>query len=315
MKIFTKGQNIPSSEITSENEYLSRRKFLKNTAVLAAVSTLAACIPEQKPISIPASSQPVLKDELGNPAASYEEINSFNNYYEFSTGKENIGEFSKNFVTDPWTIDVDGLVNNPFRIGLEDILAKYTREERIYRLRCVERWSMVIPWEGFSLSEILQKAEPKSEAKFVAFQTIFRPEQMPNQTSTYFPWPYLEGLRLDEAMHELTTLATGIYGKPLEAQTGAPIRLVVPWKYGYKSIKSIVRITLTDTQPPTFWNTLAPDEYGFYSNVNPEVSHPRWSQATEQMTGVSGRKDTLLFNGYGEQVADLYQGMDLKTNY
>jgi len=212
-------------------------------------------------------------------------------------------------------VEVNGLVNKPMTFGLEDILGGFTQEERIYRMRCVEGWSMIIPWNGFSLSELLKKVEPSSDAKYVSFETVFRPDAMPGQKSEWYPWPYTEGLRLDEAMHSLTTVATGIYGKDLLPQNGAPIRLVVPWKYGFKSIKSIVRITLTSTQPATLWSMVGPNEYGFYSNVNPNVPHPRWSQDSERIINGAARVPTLMFNGYEKQVASLYEGMDLVVNY
>jgi sulfoxide reductase catalytic subunit YedY len=206
-------------------------------------------------------------------------------------------------------------VNKPATFGIEDLLSKFTQEERIYRLRCVEAWSMVIPWTGFTLSSLLQEVEPTSDAKYVRFETVYRPDEMPGQSSPFYPWPYQEGLRLDEAMNDLTILATGLYGEPMPNQNGAPIRLVVPWKYGFKSIKSITKIELVEEQPTTLWSMVGPNEYGFYSNVNPEVSHPRWSQASERRIGELGRRPSLMFNGYAEQVAYLYDGMDLSVNY
>jgi len=221
---------------------------------------------------------------------------------------------ASSFVTRPWTVSVDGLVNNPKIFDLEELL-KFPQEERVYRLRCVEGWSMVIPWIGFPLSQILNKVEPSGSAKYVAFQTLFDPKRMPNQNTGVLDWPYVEGLRLDEAMHPLTILATGLYGETLPPQDGAPVRLVVPWKYGFKSIKSIVKISLVAGEPPTTWNMAATDEYGFYSNVNPNVPHPRWSQARERRIGEFGLRNTLLFNGYGDQVAALYSGMDLRKYF
>jgi sulfoxide reductase catalytic subunit YedY len=269
----------------------------------------------------PQASQPtepageVLYDELGDPANTFEEITNYNNYYEFTTDKAGVNPMSKDFKTSPWEVKVDGLVNKPQTYGIEDLLKKFPQEERIYRLRCVEAWSMVIPWMGFPLSALLKEVEPLSSAKYVGFQTIFDPDQMPGQKSRFYPWPYQEGLRLDEAMHDLTILATGLYGKPMPNPNGAPIRLVVPWKYGFKSIKAIIRIELVAEQPDTMWSTIAPHEYGFYSNVNPEVSHPRWSQASERRIGEGGRRPTLMFNGYAEEVAHLYDGMDLSAYY
>jgi sulfoxide reductase catalytic subunit YedY len=254
-------------------------------------------------------------DELGAPATSFDSITHYNNYYEFTTDKEYVADLAAKFTTDPWSVEVGGLVNKPMTFGLEDIHKSFTAEERIYRMRCVEAWSMVIPWNGFSLSEILNQVEPTSDAKYVKFTTVSRPEEMPGMSNPLYPWPYTEGLRLDEAMHPLTTIATGLYGKDLLPQNGAPIRLVVPWKYGFKSIKSIVKIELIAEQPGTLWSMIGPNEYGFYSNVNPEVDHPRWSQASERRIGEISRRETLMFNGYGDQVADLYEGLDLRVNY
>jgi sulfoxide reductase catalytic subunit YedY len=241
----------------------------------------------------------------------YDAVTHYNNYYEFSLDKEEPAGLAQGFKTSPWTVLVGGLVNKPKTFGLEELL-KFQQEERIYRLRCVEAWSMVIPWQGFPLSRLLQEVGPLSKAKYVRFETLLDPQQMPNQKGGYFDWPYVEGLRLDEAMHDLTILATGLYGKPLPPQDGAPIRLVVPWKYGFKGIKSIVKIDLVEEMPVSFWMAAAPDEYGFYANVNPDVSHPRWSQATERRIGELSRRRTLPFNGYAEQVAQLYSGMDLR---
>ena len=245
---------------------------------------------------------------------SYDEITNYNNYYEFSEGKEGIAQLARNFKTSPWKVQVSGLVNAPKTFELEELL-KFPQEERVYRLRCVEAWSMVIPWTGFPLNQILKAVEPKAEAKFVKFTTVYNPEELPGQRSSYYSWPYTEGLRLDEAMHDLTLVVTGLYGKPLPAQNGAPLRLAVPWKYGFKSIKSIEKIELVAEQPSTFWSTLAPNEYGFYSNVNPGVPHPRWSQASERRIGQAARQATLKFNGYEAEVASLYAGMNLTLNY
>jgi sulfoxide reductase catalytic subunit YedY len=242
------------------------------------------------------------------------DITNYNNFYEFDTSKGGVAYAAKGFVTEPWAVSVGGLVNKPATFDLDQLL-KFPLEERVYRLRCVEGWSMVIPWIGFSLSKLLDRVEPHSQARYVAFETLYDPKRMPNQRTGVLDWPYVEGLRLDEAMHPLTILATGLYGETLPPQDGAPIRLVVPWKYGFKSIKSIVKITLVATEPPTTWNIQAPNEYGFYSNVNPNVPHPRWSQATERRIGEFGRRKTLLFNGYANQVAKLYEGMDLVRNY
>jgi len=304
---------IPSSEITPSDLYFSRRRVLKFGGLLTAGLLLNACSPKTTPAANgPASTA---TDELGDPVNTYEEITNYNNYYEFTTDKEGIASLSRDFSVSPWQVQVDGLVANPQTFDLSDIRKSFNSEERIYRLRCVEGWSMVIPWQGFSLADLLKKVEPKSSAKYVAFETVLRPDEMPGQKSSFYPWPYTEGLRMDEAMHPLTTLATGVYGQDLLPANGAPIRLVVPWKYGFKSIKSIVRITLTDQQPATFWNTIGPDEYGFYSNVNPNRPHPRWSQDTERRIGEIQRRATLMFNGYDQKVAALYQGMDLQTDY
>ena len=245
---------------------------------------------------------------------SWEDITSYNNYYEFGTGKDDPAKNAHTLVTQPWTVKIDGLVDRPGDYPLEDILSKMTIEERIYRFRCVEAWSMVVPWNGFELADLLELAGVQSGAKYVAFETANRPDEMPGVRFPTLDWPYVEGLRLDEAMHPLTMMATGIYGKDIPNQNGAPMRLVVPWKYGFKSIKSIVRITLTDEEPPTSWNKANGREYGFYSNVNPDVDHPRWSQASERVIGgglFAKRQDTLMFNGYGDDVASLYEGMDL----
>jgi sulfoxide reductase catalytic subunit YedY len=255
-------------------------------------------------------------DELGDPWTSFDAVTNYNNYYEFTPEKEAVAPLAKNFMTAPWTVAVGGLVSKPRTYGVEDLLARFTQEERIYRLRCVEGWSMVIPWQGFPLASLLREVEPLSSAKYVRFETLYDPDQMPGQKNdTFYEWPYAEGLRLDEAIHDLTLLSTGLYGKTLLPQSGAPIRLVVPWKYGFKSTKSIVKIDLVERQPVSFWMAAAPNEYGFYSNVNPDVPHPRWSQATERRIGELSRRKTLLFNGYGDEVVGLYTGMDLKANY
>lgn len=319
-------KKILSSEITPEQVYLNRRQFIKLGALTAGALALAACgeasdekkVPETKAEDAGATVNPQsseLKDELGDTANTYEEITNYNNYYEFSMDKEAVAPLSKDLKTRPWSIEVGGLVHNPKTYAIEDILSKFPAEEHIYRLRCVEAWSMVIPWLGFPLKKLLDEVEPTSQAKYVRFQTLLDPEQMPGQRGGWFDWPYVEGLRLDEAMHDLTILSTGLYGKELLPQNGAPLRLVVPWKYGFKSIKSIVRIDLVEEMPGSFWMASAPDEYGFYANVNPEVSHPRWSQASERRIGELGRRDTLAFNGYADEVAHLYTGMDLRANY
>lgn len=314
---------VRSYEITPKDVYFSRRDFIKAAGVVAGSVALASCAPqatESATSSDEATENPVTisgenMDELGDPLTSYEDITNYNNYYEFSTNKEAVAPLSENFNPSPWSVEVVGMVKKPKIYGIEDLLKNFTQEERIYRLRCVEAWSMVIPWTGFTLASLLNEVEPTSDAKYVRFETVYRPEEMKGQGSPFYSWPYQEGLRLDEAMNDLTILATGLYGEEMPNQNGAPIRLVVPWKYGFKSIKSIVKIELTDTKPNTLWNTAAPNEYGFYSNVNPDVDHPRWSQATERRIGELSRRATLPFNGYGEQVASLYEGMDLSLFY
>jgi methionine sulfoxide reductase catalytic subunit len=308
---------VRSSEITPKDVYLSRRDFMKAATLATSAALLAACAPSvtegpQNAKPVPTSTA---TDELGNPVNSYEDITNYNNYYEFTTDKQEVASLAGDFKTKPWTVEVGGLVNNPKTFGIEDLIKLFPQEERIYRLRCVEAWSMVIPWTGFTLASLLNMVEPTSDAKFVRFETVYRPEEMPGQKSPFYPWPYQEGLRLDEAMHDLTLLATGLYGEPNVAQNGAPIRLIVPWKYGFKSIKSIVKIELVAEKPETLWSAIAPGEYGFYANVNPEVDHPRWSQASERRIGELGRTPTLPFNGYGEQVAALYDGLNLVSNY
>ncbi|MBV6403088.1 MAG: Protein-methionine-sulfoxide reductase catalytic subunit MsrP [Anaerolineales bacterium] len=309
---------VQSSEITPHSQYLSRREFLKAAGILSGSALLAACAPTVAATVIPGEEAPPVEvkfDELGDPANTFEDITNYNNYYEFSANKEAVAPLSKDFNTNPWTVEVYGLVKQPKTYGIEDLLGKFTQEERIYRLRCVEAWSMVIPWSGFTLSSILKEVTPTSNAKYVRFESVYRPEDLPGQASPFYPWPYQEGLRLDEAMNDLTILATGVYGEPMPNQNGAPIRLVVPWKYGFKSIKAVTKIELVEEQPSTLWNSVGATEYGFYSNVNPERPHPRWSQASERRIGELKRRPTLMFNGYAEQVAEMYAGMDLIENY
>lgn len=317
-----KFKSIPvlSSEITPKSLYLSRRDFLKAAGIVTGTALLAACAPkvgEQTPG--PSGGGPVPSsgetDELGAPLNSFDEITNYNNFYEFSTDKQAVAGLAQDFQTEPWTVEVSGLVNNPKTYAIDDLIKLFPQEERIYRLRCVEAWSMVIPWNGFPLASLLKEVEPTSDAKYVRFESIYDPSQMPGQKSPFYDWPYQEGLRLDEAMNDLAILATGLYGEMMPNQNGAPIRLVVPWKYGFKSIKSIVKIELVDYEPDTLWRHAAPGEYGFYSNVNPEVPHPRWSQASERRIGELGRRPTLMFNGYADQVAYLYEGMDLAKYY
>jgi len=317
---------IASSEITPKHVYLSRRDFIKTAGIVASSLALAACAPQSTsnsqsgqaalpPTRTPDAAIAKKADELGGMVNSFEDITTYNNFYEFTTDKGGVSRMATRFKTSPWDVEVYGLVNKPQKYSLDDLIMKFQPEERIYRLRCVEGWSMVIPWVGFSLSRLLQEVEPTAAAKYVRFETVMRPDEMYGQNDDLFPWPYQEGLRMDEAMHNLTILATGMYGGELPAQNGGGMRLVVPWKYGFKSIKSVVKIELVTEQPSTMWNTIAPNEYGFYSNVNPEVDHPRWSQASERRIGELNRRDTLMFNGYGDQVAQLYSGMDLKANY
>ena len=316
---------INPSEITPEQVYLSRRKFMTGMGALAVSSLiLAACgVPQSSATSAPAGGAgptagvpdvtlPPLtgsSDELGAKLTTFEAVTNFNNFYEFTTNKEGVARLAQNFQTVPWTVAVGGLVQKPKTYGLEDLF-KFTQEERIYRLRCVEAWSMVIPWVGFPLSKLLNEVEPMAQAKYVRFETLYNPEEMPGQKSSGYHWPYVEGLSLDEAMHDLTILATGLYGKLLPPQDGAPVRLVVPWKYGFKSIKSIVKIDLVDEMPVSLWMAATPREYGFWANVNPKVPHPRWSQATERRIGENKRIDTLLFNGYTDEVASLYPDLE-----
>jgi sulfoxide reductase catalytic subunit YedY len=311
---------VKPSEITPEHVYLNRRNFLKAMGILGAGALAAsACGPATEapptptvPADLQASAQ---TDELGDRLNTYEEITNYNNFYEFSTDKREVAELSQDFKSSPWEVQVYGLVNKPQTFGMEDLLKLFPQEERIYRLRCVEAWSMVIPWMGFQLSHLLKAVEPLSNARYVRFETLLDPEQMPGQKFKSYPWPYQEGLTIEEAMHDLTIIATGLYGKPMPAQNGAPLRLVVPWKYGFKSIKSIVKIELIEFEPETLWSTIAPNEYGFYANVNPKVAHPRWSQASERRIGETGRRPTLMFNGYAEEVAHLYENIDLATFY
>jgi len=309
---------VKTSEITPYSQYLSRREFMKAAGLVTGAALLAACAPDatESALSEPeVLDLPVKQDELGDPTNSYNDITNYNNYYEFTTDKGGVASLSQRLTTNPWTVEVYGLINKPKTYGIEDLLKNFTQEESIYRLRCVEAWSMVIPWTGFSLASLLNEVEPTSAARYVRFETVYRPDEMPGLRSPFYTWPYQEGLRLDEAMNDLAILATGLYGMPMPNQNGAPIRLVVPWKYGFKSIKAITKIELVAEQPSTLWNNASPNEYGFYSNVNPERSHPRWSQASERRIGEFNRRETLMFNGYAEQVAHLYDGMDLNMYY
>ena len=305
--------DIPTSEITSKEIFLSRRDFIKTAGFMGLGAILAACAPNTTAGTAATSPAPgIAPVDIPN---TFEDITNYNNYYEFSTDKTAVNSLSKDFVARPWTVEVGGLVNKPKTYDVDELIKKFQPEERIYRLRCVEAWSMVIPWNGFSLSKLLNEVEPTSKAKYVSFESLYDTQRYPGQKSPFYPWPYQEGLRLDEAMNDLAILATGLYGETLPNPNGAPIRLVTPWKYGFKSIKGIIKIELVEEQPATLWSSVSPNEYGFYSNVNPNVSHPRWTQSNERRIGELARRPTLMFNGYEEQVASLYAGMDLKANY
>jgi len=324
--IIRKPEEITSGEITDPQHFLSRRTFMRGTALAASAAGTAWLYrqfapstqgPPQKGAAIEgvqAAAGPAVPP-LDEARTSFQDITHYNNFYEFSTDKYGVAPRARDFVTRPWTVEVGGLAHRPRTFDLDDLRRLAPPEERVYRHRCVEGWSMVIPWIGFPLSKLLDQVEPMGSARYVAFETLADPKQMPNLRTRILDWPYVEGLRLDEARHPLTILALGLYGQTLLPQNGAPLRLVVPWKYGFKGGKSIVRIRLLETMPPTTWNLAAPNEYGFYSNVNPGVDHPRWSQATEQRIGVPGRRPTLMFNGYADQVASLYAGMDLRAEF
>jgi sulfoxide reductase catalytic subunit YedY len=321
-----------ASEITPEPLYRRRREFLKNTLLFTATAAgvgggllklmggsradapapSSAADVSLPPLVLPSGRSPYSTDE---PMTSFEDATTYNNFYEFGTDKGDPAENAHTLKPRPWTVSIEGEVSKPQVIDIDSLLGAFPLEERIYRMRCVEAWSMVIPWLGFPLGALLERVEPTPRAKYVAFTSLLDTEQMPYQRSGILDWPYVEGLRLDEAMHPLAILAVGLYGKLLPNQNGAPLRLVVPWKYGFKGIKSIVRIRLTEVEPPCTWNQTAPDEYGFYANVNPAVDHPRWSQATERRIGDFSRRPTLPFNGYADEVAHLYSGMDLRVNF
>jgi methionine sulfoxide reductase catalytic subunit len=320
--------SIPDHEITPPRVYFNRRSIIRAAAAAGSVTASASIYRWFNPTNtMQSNAGPVLGIEqaalsgeeliargwrVDDEKTSEHNILNYNNFYEFTTQKESVAKAAANFKTDGWQLTVDGLVNKPLTLSIEDLHAISPPQERVYRMRCVEAWSMVIPWVGVPLAHLLDKVEPKPDAKYVAFETLLDPSRMPGQLTSVLQWPYIEGLRMDEAMHPLTLLATGIYGKSMPPQDGAPVRLVTPWKYGFKGIKSIVKITLVSDQPATSWGRFAPHEYGFYANVNPQVDHPRWSQATEQRIGESGRRQTLLFNGYEPQVGGLYSGMDLR---
>jgi methionine sulfoxide reductase catalytic subunit len=327
--LIRKPADIKSSEITDQKVYLNRRLFIRGAILAGSAAATGFLYRELNPPSAVVEERPRIAGLVTQPAndsvnngfkvneaqTSFEDITNYNNFYEFSTEKRAVASAARGFVARPWTVEVTGLVNKPRTFDLDDLLKLAPQEERIYRHRCVEGWSMVIPWAGFPLAALLKQVDPLSSARYVAFQTLFDPKRLPNQNTSVLSWPYVEGLRLDEAMHPLAILATGLYGGTLPPQDGAPIRLVVPWKYGFKGIKSIVKITLVDSEPTTTWNREWPEAYGFYSNVNPNVPHPRFSQKMEHRIGEFTSRNTLLFNGYADQVGHLYEGMDLKANY
>jgi sulfoxide reductase catalytic subunit YedY len=324
----------PAAAITPQGLYLRRREFLKNTALFAGTSAaigagLIRLLGKPRPVAPPAPAtipfspgDPTMTEDLpstlytvDDARTPYESVTTYNNFYELGVSKSAPAEHAASLKPRPWTVTVEGEVKKEQRLDLDTLLGWFKLEERVYRMRCVEAWSMVIPWLGFPLAALIKRLEPTSRAKYVAFTTLLDPEQLPGQLREVLPWPYVEGLRMDEAVHQLTMLAVGLYGKALPAQNGAPLRLVVPWKYGFKGIKSIVKIRFTETEPRATWSAGAPDEYGFYANVNPAVDHPRWSQATERRIGEIRRRPTLPFNGYAEAVAGLYTGMDLQRYF
>lgn len=313
--LIKKSSDILPSEITDRAVYEQRRKFMTSSIGLAAASLMpfksSVAGYGGKPLIFNKNTQFNTSEDL----TSYDKITNYNNFYEFGTDKYSPAKNAQALTIEPWSVQIEGEVEQPGILHMEDILKQNTLEERIYRLRCVERWSMVIPWLGFPLANLIKQAKPTSKAKYVQFETLQRPNEMGGQKRSVLDWPYIEGLRIDEAMNPLTLLAVGLYGEEMPKQNGAPLRLVVPWKYGFKSIKSIVKIHFTDKEPVSSWTKAAPSEYGFYSNVNPEVDHPRWSQSKERRIGDFLKRDTLPFNGYAEQVASLYTGMDLKKYF
>ena len=309
-------------EITPPEVYFNRRRFLRGGLVAGTAAATALLYRRLNGVDLVETETAELAGlakpgqyTVNEPLTPKASIINYNNFYEFTTDKDGVAAAAAGFQTAGWKVAVEGLAHKPRVFDLDDLRRISPPEERVYRMRCVEAWSMVIPWAGFSVSKLLERVQPMSDAKYVAFETLYDPVRMPGQKTNALPWPYVEGLRMDEAMHPLAILATGLYGRELPPQDGAPVRLVVPWKYGFKGIKSIVKITLTAKEPPCTWNRQAPDEYGFYANVNPTHDHPRWSQATEQRIGEAGRRKTLMFNGYGEQVASLYAGMDLHVHF
>jgi methionine sulfoxide reductase catalytic subunit len=316
--IIRRPPDIPSSEITPEGVFFNRRAFIKQAAAGAAALAVAPTAASALVRNARGPQEPRFADlesELGEPVNSFEEITSYNNFYEFGSAKEDPKRNSGPFQPKPWTVAVEGEVGKPGNYQLEDFLAPYRLEDRVYRMRCVEAWSMVVPWRGFPLADLVRRAEPTGKAHYVELTTIVRPDQMVGQRSNILQWPYVEALRMDEATHPLTMLVTGVYGVDLPNQNGAPLRLIVPWKYGFKGVKSIVRIRFVEEMPTTTWWMTNPREYGFYANVNPNVDHPRWSQARERRIGELRRRETLMFNGYADQVASLYEGLDLTRWY
>ncbi|HVE79167.1 MAG TPA: protein-methionine-sulfoxide reductase catalytic subunit MsrP [Gemmatimonadaceae bacterium] len=310
--LIRKPTDIPSSEITSESAYLNRRAFLRAAGVAAAAFAASPALAGEPRPEDAAAAGAAGADDKPTP---YKDVTTYNNYYEFGTDKEEPARNATGLRTRPWTVRVEGLVKKPADYQLEDFLKPHKLEDRVYRMRCVEAWSMVIPWRGFPLADLVRRVEPLPSAKYVEFTTLLDPQQMPGQRRRVLDWPYVEGLRLDEAQHPLALMVVGLYGKTLPNQNGAPLRLIVPWKYGFKGGKSIVKIRFTDTQPRTTWNLANPQEYGFYANVNPTVDHPRWSQAKERRIGEFRRRATLMFNGYADQVSSMYAGMDLRKFY
>jgi methionine sulfoxide reductase catalytic subunit len=316
--LIQRASDIASSEITSENLYRNRREWIKTASAILGIAAAEAIVPGCAPGLALGGAEAKGKYDTAEKPTPIEDITTYNNYYEFGTNKDDPAKNSGNFKSKPWTVKVEGLVKKPATYSFDDLIKGLTPEDRIYRMRCVEAWSMVIPWQGIPLADLIKKLEPLPSAKYVEFKTLLDKNQYPEQRRSFFQvldWPYVEGLRMDEATNPLALFATGIYGKPLPNQNGAPLRLVTPWKYGFKGIKAIVNIKFTDSQPVNSWQRQAAQEYGFYANVNPTVDHPRWSQARERRIGEFAKRETLMFNGYGDQVAGLYAGMDLRKNY
>ena len=316
--LIKKPSDIKPSEITPRSLYMKRRAFIASTGLATGLAVLGGVLPTTAQAGYGGKALDFTRNKrfaTDEEPTKYASVTQYNNFYEFGTDKADPAKYAHQLTTDPWTVSITGEVEKPGNYQLEDILKPHALEERIYRFRCVERWSMVVPWIGFSLADLIRRFAPTSRAKYVEFKTLYRPSEMPGQRRRVLDWPYVEGLRMDEAMHPLTMLVVGLYGEVLPNQNGAPLRLIVPWKYGFKSIKSIVSINFTEHQPVSSWTRAAPNEYGFYSNVNPQVSHPRWSQKRERRLGDFFKRDTLMFNGYGEQVAHLYKGMDLKKYF